>query len=65
MLLPVAVGVVRFLLVAGVGLTAVRLGWPVEVVFAAVAAGLAWIGIGTGACLRSRAWRPDAQLTVT
>lgn len=58
--LPVAVGVVRFVVVAAIGsvvtVNALDAGW----LFAAVALGLAIIGAGLSACVGlSAAWNPD------
>ena len=61
MLLPVFVGVVRFAIVAFVGTLAVSYAWDVSVVFAAVSAGLATVGIGLGLCLLTSAWRPARE----
>lgn len=58
MLLPVGVGVVRFVVVAGIGAAALTFAWPLEIVFAGVGAGLATIGIGTALCLLGPGWRP-------
>ncbi len=58
MLLPVSVGVVRFLTVGTAGLLAILMAWQVSAVFAAVAAGLAIVGIGLGLCLFGPGWHP-------
>ncbi len=61
MLLPVLVGILRFCVVTTVGYFAVTRGLHISVVFAAVAAGLAVVGIGLALCLLSPVWRPDAK----
>ena len=58
MILPVSVGVVRFILVAGVGGSALVFSWPFEIVFAGVCAGLMTIGVGLSLCLFGPGWRP-------
>ncbi|MGA1550249.1 MAG: multidrug transporter, partial [bacterium] len=55
------VGVVRFLTISLVGLVAVLLDWPIQVVFAGVSAGLLVTGIGMALCLFSPDWRPRLQ----
>ncbi|MBI09574.1 MAG: multidrug transporter [Rhodospirillaceae bacterium] len=55
---PVGVGVLRFLVVSGVGVVALALGWPLEAVFAGVSAGLLVTGIGLALCLLGPDWRP-------
>ncbi len=62
MLAPVAVGLLRFIVVASIGGLALLYSWPLWVVFSAVAAGLATIGIGLALCLRGPAWRPVGPL---
>jgi putative MATE family efflux protein len=59
MQIQVAMGFLRFLIVAAVGWLAVTVGWDVAVVFAGVAAGLAAFGIGQGLSLLTAGWRPD------
>ncbi|MEZ5857219.1 MAG: MATE family efflux transporter [Hyphomicrobiaceae bacterium] len=59
MLLPVLVGLLRFAIVATAGAFAVSRSLDISVVFSAVAAGLAVIGIGLGLCLLSPVWRPE------
>ena len=61
LLLPICVGVVRFLTISLVGLVAVLVGWPIQVVFAGVSAGLLVTGIGMALCLFSPDWRPRLQ----
>jgi putative MATE family efflux protein len=58
MLLPVLVGLARFLVVLVVGSIAVARGWDVSAVFIGVSAGLAVIGIGLGLSLLTPVWRP-------
>ncbi|MGI9477349.1 MAG: MATE family efflux transporter [Hyphomicrobiaceae bacterium] len=62
LLLPVLVSVTRIAMVGLVGWLAIVQTWDVSVVFIAVAAGLALIGIGQALCLFSPAWRPDRYL---
>jgi len=54
---PVSVTIFRFLCVAGFGLLAVSLAWPVDTLFAAAAAGLTIMGLGQALCLRGPGWR--------
>jgi len=61
MVLPVLVGVLRFLVVVSVGYLAVENAWDISVVFAAVSAGLAIIGIGLALCLLTPMWRPEIK----
>jgi len=61
LLLPICVGVVRFLTISLVGLVAVLVDWPIQVVFAGVSAGLLVTGIGMALCLFSPDWRPRLQ----
>ncbi len=58
MLLPVSVGVLRLITVAGVCLLAIAMNWPVTALFVAVAIGLGVIGFGLAACLFSKGWNP-------
>lgn len=58
LVLPVSVGVLRFLVVSGVGAAALTFGWPLEAVFGGVCAGLAVTGIGLALCLLGPDWRP-------
>ena len=58
MILPVSVGVVRFLVVVIIGVAAIRFSWPLTVVFAGVSAGLVTIGLGLSLCLLGPDWRP-------
>jgi hypothetical protein len=60
-LLPICVGVVRFLTISLVGLVAVWMDWPIQVVFAGVSAGLLVTGVGMALCLFSSDWRPRLQ----
>lgn len=58
MLLPVSVTVLRFLTVSALGTLAVTQGWSIGALFAAVALGLAIMGLGQALCLlRGPAWR--------
>jgi Na+-driven multidrug efflux pump len=61
LLLPICVGVVRFLTISLVGLVAVWMDWPIQVVFAGVSAGLLVTGVGMALCLFSSDWRPRLQ----
>ena len=61
LLLPICVGVLRFLTISLVGLVAVVMDWPIQVVFAGVSAGLLVTGIGMVLCLFSSDWRPRLQ----
>ncbi len=61
LLLPICVGVIRLLTVSLVGLVAVWMDWPIQVVFAGVSAGLLVTGIGMALCLFSSDWRPRLQ----
>ena len=61
LLLPICVGVLRFLTISLVGLVAVLMEWPIQVVFAGVSAGLLVTGIGLALCLFSPDWRPRLQ----
>ena len=61
LLLPICVGILRFLTISLVGLVAVLLDWPIQVVFAGVSAGLLVTGIGMALCLFSPDWRPRLQ----
>ena len=58
LLLPICVGIVRFLTISLVGLVAVWMDWPIQVVFAGVSAGLLVTGVGMALCLFSSDWRP-------
>lgn len=58
LVLPVSVGVLRFLVVSGVGAAALTFGWPLEAVFGGVCAGLAVTGVGLALCLLGPDWRP-------
>ncbi len=62
LLLPVSVGVLRFVVVSGVGAAALTFAWPLEAVFAGVSAGLAVTGIGLALCLLGPSWRPKAMV---
>ena len=55
---PVSVGVLRFIVVSGIAVSALTFGWPLEAVFAGVSAGLAVTGIGLALCLLGPDWRP-------
>jgi Na+-driven multidrug efflux pump len=60
MVLPVLVGVLRFVIAAVVGSIAVARSWEISVVFSAVSAGLIVIGLGLALCLQlSTGWAPD------
>ena len=61
LLLPICVGIVRFLTISLVGLVAVWMDWPIQVVFAGVSAGLLVTGVGMALCLFSSDWRPRLQ----
>ena len=61
LLLPICVGVLRFLTISLVGLVAVLMEWPIQVVFAGVSAGLLVTAIGLALCLFSPDWRPRLQ----
>lgn len=55
---PVSVGVLRFVVVSGVGAAALTFDWPLEAVFGGVCAGLAITGIGLALCILGPEWRP-------
>jgi len=59
MILPVSVGVVRFLVVVIIGVAAIRFSWSLIIVFAGVSAGLVTIGLGLSLCLLGPDWRPN------
>lgn len=59
MFLPVSVGIIRLLTVAGVGGCAIIFSWQVTLVFAAVSVGMTIIGLGLSLCMFSTSWRPD------
>ena len=61
LLLPICVGVLRFLTISLVGLVAVVMDWPIQVVFTGVSAGLLVTGIGMVLCLFSSDLRPRLQ----
>ena len=58
MVLPVSVGVLRFIVVASVGGAALVFSWPLDIVFAGVCAGLVTVGVGLSLCLFGPGWRP-------
>lgn len=57
--LPVLVGVIRQIVVAGVGGLAIYYSWQIDALFVGVAIGLAVIGIGLALCMRSAGWQPE------
>jgi hypothetical protein len=61
LLLPISAGVLRLLVISLVGITAVLMDWPIEIVFAGVGPGLFVTGIGMALCLFSPDWRPHLQ----
>lgn len=65
MMLPVLVGVIRLMLVTGVGFLAVYFSWQVSMIFGGVAIGLIVIGVGLALCMRSRAWFPQHEAATT
>ncbi|MFY0611764.1 MAG: MATE family efflux transporter [Hyphomicrobiaceae bacterium] len=60
---PVMVSVFRTAMIGLVGWAAIERGWEIWTVFAAVAIGLAIVGIGQALCLLTPGWRPDKYLT--
>jgi Na+-driven multidrug efflux pump len=56
---PVTVGVVRFVVVASIGALALAFFWEISILFTAASMGMVTIGLGTLACMRSRAWCPE------
>lgn len=61
MVLPVLVGVARFVIVACVGYIAATNAWDISVIFMAVSAGLLTVGVGLSLCLFTPMWRPELQ----
>lgn len=51
MVVPVSVGVARFLVVLIIGVAAIGFTWSLTIVFASVSAGLVTIGFGLSLCL--------------
>ena len=57
MILPVLVGIIRFLVVTLTGLATVQLGWDVGGIFWGVSAGMTTVGVGLWLCTKGPAWR--------
>ena len=59
MVLPVSVGVARFLVVSIIGFAAISFSWSLTIVFAGVCVGLITIGLGLSLCLLGPDWRQN------